>query len=85
MTLASIAVVTSEPDGTKPILKFFPNQESARQHAQMICNDLTRDAYVVEVTHKFLANRDSWAAEQKRNEDRAYYRNFVAPKRLDHR
>lgn len=83
MTLANIAVITSEPDGTTPRLKFFPNQESAWKHAQMICWDLNRDAYVVEVTHKFLANRDSWAAEYKRNKDRAYYRNVVAPRRLD--
>lgn len=60
MALSNIAVITSEPDGTKPRLKFFSNEEAAFDHAGRICKDLNRDAYVVQVTHRFHACRQTW-------------------------
>jgi hypothetical protein len=57
MALSNIAVVTTEPDGTKPIFKFFSSKEVARDHAQRICKDLARDAYILELKEKFIADR----------------------------
>ena len=65
MAISTIAVITSEPDGTVPRLKFFPTEATAYDHAQMICRDLNRDAYVVEVKHRLLACRHSWNAKNK--------------------
>lgn len=66
MTIATVAVITAEPDGRNPIFRFFPTEEAAYGHAQMICRDLNRDAYVVEVKHRLLACRDSWKAKQRK-------------------
>ena len=65
MSISNHAVITAEPGGTKPRFKFFPNSETAYEHARMIYRDLNRDAYVVIVTDRFYASRDSWAAKNK--------------------
>ncbi|MFD2175674.1 hypothetical protein [Rhodobacter lacus] len=66
MTLATTLVVTAEPDGSKPRLRFFTSPQAAADHARMICRDLNRDAYVAEVSHRFLASRQSWQAQQEK-------------------
>ena len=66
MTLARFMVITSEPDGTKPRLRFFHNEESARDHARMMTRDLNRDSYVGEVSARFLASRDFWRKQKER-------------------
>lgn len=65
MTLAKNMVITCEPNGTKPQFRFFHSPESAHSHAQKICRDLNRDAYVGTVIHRFIASRKTWAAQKE--------------------
>jgi len=79
MTLAAFMVITSEPDGTKPRLRFFHNEESALDHARMITRDLNRDSYVGQVSARFLASRDFWRKEKAAQAESAEWSGTPGP------
>lgn len=58
MAIAEWAVISQSPYGhDKPILTFFPSQESAADHAQVITKDFNRDTFVVLVLARNYAKR----------------------------
>lgn len=58
MAIAEWAVISQSPYGLdKPILAFFPTQESAADHARVITKDFNRDTYVVLVLDRNYAKR----------------------------